>query len=429
MSARNLAFATAFLTTASLLIGCGQSSKSTTDSAVDDKLLMDELFTEASSTSADQSSLADPAVPVVPVARTAEGGSLELRLDTGDRFPLIKTIEQSLVQKPAEFAASAQTRLELHMTITVQQANREGILMHVQYTRIVYAHDVNGHRMAYDSSTHQGQVPEDAVPYAGMVNNGFSFWLGRDNAIRELVDYQQFLERCVSQVSMERRQGMLAEISARFGDDGVANFVDDAIGILPFDNTVDPESATKVSPGDVWTRERRLMVPVPVYMSSTCRLVSLNSKTAEIDITGRIAPGETYHDVRGDHSARIRIKGGQSFGACTVDRATGLPLELKRTRYLQLSVASEGGPTVEQDKRVITTIRAFPATRGPVVQNAPANQPPQTAAMSAPQVRPPITSSNGVSPVHGQQNGRPHQADQIPVQAPLGSSTRAVYPN
>jgi len=332
------------------------------------------------------------------------------------------------VQKPAQFSATAQTRLDLHMVIQVDQVEDEAILMNVRYVRVVYEHDVSGHRMMFDSDTHQGAVPEDVVPYAGMVHNGFSFWLGRNNKIRELVDYQQFLERCVQQVPTERRQMLLGEISSRFGDDGVANFVDDAIGLLPYEDSVDPESATRVGLNDVWSRERRLMQPVPVYMSSTYRLVALNERTAEIDITGNIASGETYTDSRSGQTAKVRIKGGQSFGSCVVDRVTGLPLELRRTRYLNLAVLTDGGHTVKQDKRVITTIRSFPKTRGPVANMTPQQQ------YSRPETSTPVTIQRprtGIQTVSGTRQGQP-AATTIPTEPaspPLSSTVRAVYPD
>lgn len=411
--------------TSAVMFGCGQSEQANVSESPEDAQLMKELFGELEQNSDGTSADPRKSGSVVPVARATGGGALELNLNEGDRFPLVKIVEQSLIQKPEQFAASAQTKLELHMAIEVQQVAADGILMRVEYSRVIYEHDVNGHRMAYDSDTHQNAIPEDVIPYAGMVKNGFAFWLSRDNTIRELVDYPQFLERCVAGIPVEKRQRLLADISARFGDDGVANFVDDAIGLLPFDSTVDPESATHVGPGDVWTRERRLMLPVPVYMTSTCRLVALNDSTAEIDITGRIAPGETYHDVRGDQSARVRIKGGQSYGSCTVDRATGLPLNLRRTRYLQMSVSTQDGATVEQDKRVVTTIRAFPTARGPVVQQRPGSVP---VSMSAPLQN--TANRSGVQPAGAQQTGSPAPsgAIQIPTQG-SGSTTRAVYPD
>ncbi len=286
-----------------------------------------------------------------------KGERLELSLREGDQFPLIKTVEQTLVQKSETHPALAKTKLDLNLALTVQEVRVDAVLLGVQYSRVVYEHDLAGRRLKFDSASHEGAIPWDAVPYAGMVNNGFAFWIGRDNQIRGLVGYQEFLERCVAEVPMERRQTLLTELSQRFGDDGVANFVDDSIGLLPYDASVDEESASRVLPGDIWTRERRLMQPVPVYLKSTYTLTDLDRETARIEITGRIASGEAVN-AAGD--SRVRISDGRTLGHCTVDRSTGLPLDVQISRHLVIHVQTEDGHDVVQEKEILTTIRGFP---------------------------------------------------------------------
>lgn len=290
-----------------------------------------------------------------------KGERLELSLREGDRFPLIKTIEQTLVQKSETHPALARTRLDLNIAITVQEVRADAVLLGVQYSRVVYEHDLAGRRLKFDSASHSGAIPWDAVPYAGMVNNGFAFWIGRDNQIRGLVGYQEFLERCVAEVPIERRQTLLSELSQRFGDDGVANFVDDSIGLLPYDASVDEDSASRVLPGDVWTRERRLMQPVPVYLKSTYTLTDIDSDTARIEITGRIASGEAVN-AAGD--SRVRISDGRTLGHCIVDRSTGLPVDVQIDRHLVIHVQTDDGYDVVQEKEIRTTIRGFPQTPG-----------------------------------------------------------------
>ncbi len=426
--------------------GCGSQSSPTADSG--DDAMMSELLSEleqepgaAEQSAASEESEADPGVgtrsgrrqarsgltqqdaltegtrniSTVPVTATAQGDRLELRLQPGDRFPLIKTVEQMLVQKSTEFPAIAQTRLELTMAIQVEQEQPDAILLSVRYSRITYSHDLNGQRLDFDSATHQNDIPWDVQPYAGMVNNGFAFWVGRDNRIRDLVGYQEFLQRCVENVPLDRRQSLLAEISNRFGDDGVANFIDDSIGLLPYNSSVDKDSATRVAPGDVWTRETRLMQPAPVYLTSTYRLAALNPRTADIDITGRVASGET---VSSGQDGNLKITGGHSIGKCTVDRATGLPLELNLTRFISMMVVLPDGKQVPQDKQITTTIRAFPETRGHVVQQPS-----------------PSVNRPGVQPAAAFQAESPsdRRVIPIPVTAPETSNSavtgRAVYPD
>lgn len=402
-----------------LMTGCGATEPASADA---DTALIDELLNSDVDSAV---KLKEPAEPIYTednqrdntqmVSRTrsadrrsdqtsARGDRLELRLQKGDRFPLVKTVHQTLNQRSELAPALAETQLELTLIITVEEVRHDAILLGVRYSRVNYAHDVAGQRLSYDSSTHQGAIPWDALPYAGMINNGFAFWLGRDNSIREMVGYKEFLERCVADVPLERRETLLSEISNRFGDDGVANFVDDSIGLLPYDSTVDPDAASRVLPGDVWTRERRLMQPVPVQLISTYRLTDINETTAEIDITGRIASGDA---AAMGTAGRLKISGGHSLGRCIVDRATGLPLEMNLTRYITMKLTTADEKEVVQEKTIVTTIRAFPETRGPVA------------------------SAPGSTPIQRASGTYEPQASEPPFTAPSntrGRAVRAVYP-
>ena len=339
--------------------------------------------------------------PTTPPA----GEKLELSLKLGDRFPLVKTVEQTLIQRSDVAPAMARTKLELTLIITVEEVRRDALRLGVRYSRVAYQHDVNGQQLSYDSASHRGAVPWDVIPYAGMVENGFSFWLSRNNSIQELVGYKDFLERCVANVPLERRETLLSEISNRFGDDGVANFVDDTIGLLPYDSTVDEDSATRVMPGDLWTRERRLMQPVPIHLTSTYRLLTLNESSAEIEITGRVATGEAGGR---SNAGRLRIIGGQSLGHCVVDRATGLPLEMNLSRFIKMQLTTADNQQVIQEKQIQTTIRSYPETRGTTVNAERRN--------------------TGIQPV-GAVRTPGDSAQRIPAQAGSGRPVHAVYPD
>lgn len=364
------------------------------------------------------------------------GHRLELRLSPGDQFPLVKTVTQNLVQKSAQWPASAETHLELHMHMRVEDARADGILMSVQYTRIVYRHDINGQQLAFDSAS--GRLPEAAelLPYAGMVNNGFAFWLGRNNKIRELVGYQEFLQRCVQQVPAANQQQLLQQLAARFGDNGVASFVDEAIGLLPYSETAQGNQATLVSAGDVWMHERRMTHPVPLMLKSTCRLLAIDNQTAEIDMTGRIT--QTAEAV----GSGVQVRDGRSMGSCVIDQATGLPLRLNRSTYLDMLVAVDNGQTVEQEKRVETTIQTQPATgrndsqaaaaipQHAIPQHSGMQQQSMSHAASAPQPVPayaqPPANSNGS--FAGQQNaGQQYAGQQQGVQQAGGQYHGSGY--
>ena len=332
---------------------------------------------------------------------------LKLRLVRGDRFPLVKTIEQTLINKSAEFPGSASTKLDLHMDLAVEETKPDSVLLSVVYRRVSYLHDISGQVLSFDSATPHEVIPPALAPYAGMVGNGFSFWLGTDNRIQQIVGYEEFLNRCVQNVPPENRE----QITIGLRDNQVAGFIDDSVGLLPYTSEATPD-ATSIAVGDEWIRTRRLAGSAPVEVQTTCRLISLDEFQAEISLTGQIIP-----DTTAANESNVTILSGRSSGSCTVDRATGLPIESTRTRFMNLQVDAGNGQLIDQEKQVKTTVRAATAPRGPIVHNS----------SSKSELN--VTLPGRVQPVAAE--GSRHVASPIPTapQRQLNSTATAVYPD
>ncbi len=397
-----------------MLTGCGNSSTdggaSVADSdAADQSLLGDilsdvDLTDETGEQSAGTATTGDSFVSVTSggIDATPNSNELKLRLKKGDRFPLTKTVQQTLIQNSRQSPASAQTRLDLFMEINVQDVQPESVVMQIVYKRIAYSQQIAGHSLSYDSATNRGPVPAELVPYAGMVENGFSFRLGKDNRIREVLGFNEFLQRCVQRVIPDQRQALITTLASRFGEDGVAGFVDDTIGLLPY-STTSGASPTVVAEGDEWVRRQSLSGDSG-ELQTTCRLLSLGERTAEITLTGKVLPAT----VAAGSQPAVSITGGRSTGSCVLNRQTGLPVEVNRSQYLQLAVRTPDGGIVQQQKQIKTTIRT--AANGPVVQNS--------HGIGLP-VPPTIQQVSGVRSAVG--------VDNIST-SNLSSTTTAVYP-
>ena len=119
-------------------IGCGGADSSSTDVDAD---LMSELLepeddsqdaSEVPHESSDDAVAESDSTDVRTVSNSSKrqpsatgrtapvGEKLELRLKKGDRFPLVKTVEQRLEQKSDVVPAMARTKLELTLIITVE---------------------------------------------------------------------------------------------------------------------------------------------------------------------------------------------------------------------------------------------------------------------------------------------------------------------
>ncbi len=296
---------------------------------------------------------------VEPLPPTSEE-KLDLRLNLGDRFPLQKIVTQTLTQASPDGPVTSHSTLELLLAITVEEIRGDRKRLAVRYQHVRYRHDVAGQRVEYDSNSPAAPIPLQVQAYHGLVNNGFSFWIGPDNRVVELVGFGDFLKRCVEGVAPAHRQAVQTNLAALSGDEGIANFVDDSIGLLPF--RVDGKGRRAVvKVGDTWTRERQFVQPLPMYESSKYTLKALNDHIAEIDIVGGITCSTTYGPSdQQNKDVRVTVRGGHSFGRCLIDRCTGLPLNSQIERHLDMLVQLSDGVQFEQRKHIVTTIRAFP---------------------------------------------------------------------
>jgi len=286
---------------------------------------------------------------------------LELNLKVNQRFPMIKTVEQTLSQASTAGISHSKSKLELLLALTVEEINADGRKrFKVIYTGVKYSHNIAGERLSYDSSRSTGPAPPEVQAYQRLVNNGFSFWIGSDNKIVELVGFDGFLKRCLQNTPPEQLETVMAKISESSGDDGIANFIDDSIGLLPY-NIDENHKGGAIRVGETWTKTRRVTQPIPMVLKTEYTLRELNENTATINIAGDIAASKINSPMnQNGKSVQLFIRGGKAFGNCLIDRKTGLPLESKIERFLETTVRLANGKEFEQQKKIITTIQAFP---------------------------------------------------------------------
>lgn len=296
----------------------------------------------------------DPGEPSSPKGETAR---LELQLSAQQPLPLLKTVEQVLVQKTQDGEKVSHSSLELSVTLRLEEKAQDGSqLLSVVYNRVRYRQDVAGRTFVFDSTVPNGQLPVEALPYKGLVGNGFSFWIGKNHRIIKPVGFADFLKRCIRDVPPAQQQRVLLAFSDA-ADEGVANFVDDSFAFLPPDPEVQEE--------ETWTRERRLTKPIPIFLNSQCTLKRLTDRYAEIDIDGTIATTKTFAPQNAQTSdLQVIVRGGRSKGRCEIDRKTGLPLHSEIKRYVDMEVKTTDGQRFDQQKITTTTIRLFPQQSG-----------------------------------------------------------------
>jgi len=363
---RSIAIMTLLLTCSVGLLGCGENS-------------IDGLFgggaeTPAVPVAADsddpflngQSGQMQPTADAsVPGSTELQEGDLSFSLKVGDRFPLLKTIEQTLVQESSVGPVTSRSNLTLMFAITVDEEDVGRRKLGVRYQRVKYKQEILGEVVEYDSQANPEYVPDRLQIYHGLAGNSFSFWIGADNRIIEVIAFDDFLKRCVRHAPPHRRQELLTRIVATQEDEGFANFVDESIGLLPYDpQATGRETAVKLH--QQWEKTRTIMRPLPMEMRTGYTLSSLNRDRAGIMILGTIEPIQASRlgpIQQASVKQSISLKKGEITGSCMIDRASGLPLTSRVQRQMEMTVEVPGRRPFEQRKTIVTTIESFPTER------------------------------------------------------------------
>ena len=292
-------------------------------------------------------------------------GDLSFSLKVGDRFPLLKTIEQTLVQESSVGPVTSRSNLTLMFAITVDEEDAGRRKLGVRYQRVKYSQEILGEITEYDSQANPKSVPDALQVYHGLAGNSFSFWIGADNRIIEVIDFDEFLKRCVRHAPPHRQHELLTRIVATQEDEGFANFVDESIGLLPYDpQATGRETAVEIN--QQWEKTRTIMRPLPMEMRTGYTLSSLTRDRAGIMILGTIEPIQASQlgpIQQASVRQSISLKKGEITGSCMIDRASGLPLMSRVQRQMDMTVEMPGQRPFEQKKIIVTTIESFPTER------------------------------------------------------------------
>lgn len=327
-----------FVASLALIVGCGDSESDELSEAV---------------------SPIDPELANVPDEVETEA-EVALKLRQGDIFPMMKTVEQYLTQESGAATSENLSTLTLMMQIYVAELRDDKFKLDVKYDSLQYKQRVGGRSIEYDSRLGL-PIPPEIAGYAGMAKNGFSIWLNQRNEVVQVEGFHDFLDKCMQRIDPSERKAAVSRMAESTGDAHVANFIDDSIGLLAFD----PEHGPTVRLGESWKKARRLNQPVPMFFETTYTVGALDADTIEIGINGTIVPGVGSAGLSDQQqNVQVQLDGGTSSGSCTIRRSTGLPIQSRVERTLRMMIRTQDGRTSWQKKRIVTTIRAFPAQLG-----------------------------------------------------------------
>jgi hypothetical protein len=279
----------------------------------------------------------------------------------GDRFPLSKIIENRLTQSDNEGSHISSSRAEIMMSLVIDNILADGRKqITVRYHQIRYEQEIQGNRIAYSSDQPPELAPKEALLYSGLVNNGFSFWIGSNNKVIELIGFNDFLQRCLRNVPAQHMAATQRQLESTSGEGSIANFIDDSIGMIPYDSNLKHPDIS-LQPGAVWEPEPQTCeTPIPMVTNHRCILKELAPNSAELLLTGRISGSANpmvIHNPDGDF--KVLIKGGHSTGTCRIDRKSGFPTDSRIQRSVEFVMELPDGERIHQIKETLTTLAAL----------------------------------------------------------------------
>ena len=285
---------------------------------------------------------------------------LDRKVKSGDRFPLSKTIEHRLTQTDNDGTRVSTSRAEIELTLLVDRILSDGRRqMSVKFDRVQFEQHSEGKRIFYSSEKSVEAIPPEAFLYAGLAGNGFSFWIDPTNRVSDVVGFSNFLQRCLRSVPDNFKPNVKRQLEASKADEGVANFIDDSVGMLPY--RFDPRLSTvSISQGTDWDLTPRYCEsPIPMVTKAHCVLSELSANFADIRLTGQISGPEEPVAVRHTEGEfTVFVKGGRCKGSCRIDRRTGLPTLSQIQRDIDLLIEFPDGQRVEQNKVTFSTLTA-----------------------------------------------------------------------
>lgn len=296
---------------------------------------------------------------LVPVVKSPRGERLELKLNVGDRFKIVKRIEQTLVQQIPNAPHPDSAVLELFLTIEIEEIRGNMRRLGMHYDRVRSHRNIANQIRDYDSAQSQPALQTEELIYQGLKNNSFSFWIGTGTGKIEPVGFEAFLDRCVQFIPAAHRAAFKSQLAGNaWNDGGIANFTEDGLALFPADNLPQREDGLFFE-GESWRTERHLQQPIPMLTRNEFKIAKIEPTTLQLGIAGRINPVlRNPRDPTANHGMVVKIRGGRTIGSCTINRHTGIPIHSDVTRHLEMLVQLDNGTEFRQSKTVVTTIQA-----------------------------------------------------------------------
>jgi len=264
---------------------------------------------------------------------------LKLRLEKGQEYKLVITIEQSIVQWIMESEMEMDQTIVLGETFKVTDVDEDGTYtIEVTIGPVAMKMESKMGSFEFDSEDPPDEIPVMAKGIAALVDQAFTLKMTPQGKVVEVSGFEDVFESMMD--ALEDLEGpmkdqMIDDMKRQFGDDALKEMMENVTAIYP---------SKPVSVGDSWEQEVVMARTFPLIAKTTYTLAERKDGIASLKIDGTFEPNPDGEPMKmGPMTMKMALKGTQE-GTFQIDEATGWFVEGEMTQEMEGEVTVSGAP-------------------------------------------------------------------------------------
>ena len=287
-------------------------------------------------------------------ARAAEEKvELKFRLEEGQEYKLLMTMEQEIVQWIQGNEMEMLNTMGIGETLKVTDVDDEGTMTIEASLGPMYM-KMEGPQgsFEYDSEDPPDEVPLPAKGLAAMVGCSFTMKFTPQGKVKDITGVDEMFDKIIEAGVLpegEMKDKMLEDMKKQFGTDALKEMMENMTAIFPDE---------PVGVGDFWKHKMAITRGFPMTIETTYTLAGREDGVAELEVESTIKPNPDAEPMEmGPMTMKIKLKGTQE-GTLKIDEATGWFVEGEITQEMEGETVMSGAPGMEEEMSIPMRIKS-----------------------------------------------------------------------
>jgi hypothetical protein len=292
-------------------------------------------------------------LPSSPARAGEEKVDLRFRLEKGQEYKVLTTMEQEIVQWLQGNEMEVLQTIGIGQTLKVTDVDDKGA-MTVAATFGPVAMKMEGPQgsFEFDSEDPPDEVPLAAQGMAAILGCSFTMKFTPKGKIEELTGVDEMLDKMFEGIELpdgELKDKMLEDMKKQFGADALKEMMENMMAMFP---------DKPVGVGDFWKQKVTITRGFPMVIESTYTLAGREDGVAELEVESTIEPNADAEPMKvGPMSMKFKLKGTQE-GTLKINEATGWFVEGKMTQEMEGETIISGAPGQGEEMSIPMRIKS-----------------------------------------------------------------------